>query len=1245
MSKFFKKYVFLLAAAVALAGAAGFFYLKKGVSDHETYLGSVQERMHNQVDKARQDMERVLDLVPTSQDKPFTGLLLPDAHPYYLYRDSKLLVWSDYRYVPPDYDALSSARTETQALQTEQGKFLLLAARRQTDDARYEIFTLIPLQAKYQSGGNDPALFPLPPQALHLTPGSGGQAVLDAQGRVLFSLEPPDRSVYRSRSVPYQTLLLVSLAMLFLGVHVVLSVRYFRSRHRYGLGLGMLLLFVVLVRGLMLGFSIPSAFHEGTVFNPQNHLGSVLAPSLGDLLLNCLCVMLVLMYVNGVYFRTITYRRLARSDGSFQRLVSLLILLLGYVAYYLYYRELVCIYEKSSFTLDITLSITFDALKIAALAVFVVLSAIYFLLAHLIVSLFIRLNPRPLPGVAVLLASALLATLASWFMEIEFQVVFLAHLAYVLILYLTKLPRAFYGFRYPTTLYYFLGALVCAVMTTYVVKNQEAIKDVVNKREFGGQLVNDNDLFTEFLLKKNRDLIRADSALLGLFRAKPPLVQELVQQRVKNNYLDEHLGQYDVEVLSFDAAGQLLGPNGHNRDYAHYRSWYGQPEFATPNPEVFLVSGDAAPAAPPDSGRAASGLAGRKHYVSFIDLGTGRDSVAGHIVLDLRQRRQTPRSRYPELLLDGRLVQAPETREYSYAIYEGGRLMYSSGPYNYEQKFPAETVRDPVLYQKGVTLHGHRHVGQAGNNDRLIVVSSGVWGWRGLLANFSFLYLILVVVVSLAIFSHALHYGIRNLPLTYSTKIQVLLNAAFIMPLLIVLFFVLRVIGNNYARNQQDTQLSNTRNIAANVLGFMDDYAQGRMSRAYFDQQVQQIARDADLDINLYDTTGRMILSSKPLVYQSGLVSELINPLASRQIIEQKENQVLLDESLGGKNYRTAYAGLKSYDQRLLGVLSIPYFDSNSSLERQIIDIVASVLIVFTMMLLIFLFVSYLAANLLIDPLRALTRKISKTSLNQPNEPILWHSNDEIGTLIKKYNKMLVNLDSSKQELSSTEKQSAWREMAKQVAHEIKNPLTPMKLTLQQLQRTIRRDDPDALTKVSRAMESVIEQIDNIGYIAQSFSDIAMMPPPKKEEFEVTSVLDKAYELHSSDNSLVLHREIEPGPLYVNGDRQQFGASINNLIINARQSVPASRPPEITLKLYTHNDNVIVEVRDNGSGIPANIRSRVFLPNFTTREGGTGLGLAMAKRIIEYAGGSIWFETEEDVGTTFFLSLPLVKRS
>jgi len=1246
VSKFLKKYIFILAAVLALT-AAGLFYAGMGGADSKTYLDSVQQRVKVQLAEAQRTINQVIRRLPASVDKPFTDLLLESSLPYYVLRDSTLLVWSDYHYVF-DQKMLSVNPDGQQFFKNQQGEFLLLTQSKTANGARYRLFVLLPLRSTINKNkgavdsGYNANIFPVPP--LSLNPQTGGSPVLDLQGKVLFRIIPPDTSVYSSRFIPPLSFWLALLAMFLLGVHAVLSVRNFRNRHRFGIGLALLLAVIVLVRLLTLRFSIPLTFNEGTVFNPQHYDGSSLAPSSGDLLINCLCVLLILIYVNSIYFRTTTYRRLTRSDGAFQSVFSLLLLLIGYVAYYICYLELTSLYEKSPSTLDITQSIDFNALKVATLAVFVTLSAIYFMVAHLLVSLYVRLNPNRLPGLSILLVSALLAALASWFLDINLEWIFLVHLTYTAVLYVTRLPRSFYGFRYPTTIYYFFGALVCAVMTTYVAEKQEAQKDFINKKEFGSQLVGDNDLYTEFLLGKTQDSLKADSELLTLFSGQGLLAREIIRQRVKDIYLTEYLNQYEVEVLPFDKTGKPLDSIDIARDYAYYLAQYAQKTFATANSSVFLTTDALAPTTiDTNATRSPSSMVGhRKNYLSFIRLGTPERPI-GFIVLNLLQRRQTPLGRYPELLLDERFIQAPETREYSYAIYEKGRQIYSSGVYNFEQKFPLASLESPKVFEDGLIFNHYRHVGQMGMRDRIIVVSSKVWGWRGLLANFSFLYLVLVVVVSLAISSHALRYGLMGLPLTYSTKIQVMLNAAFILPLLIVLFFVLRVISDNYLKNQQNGLLDNSRNLSASVQGLLDDYEQSRMSQAYFEQQIQQIARDADLDINLYDTTGRMIMSSKPLIYQSGLVSELINPLARKLIIEQKETQALLEESLGSNEYSTAYTSLKSYDQQMLGVLSIPYFDAKPNLDRQIIDVVDSVLIVFTLMLLLFLFVSYLAANLLIDPLRALSRKISNTNLDQLNEPLPWHSNDEIGTLIRKYNKMLSNLDQSKQTLSSNEKQSAWREMAKQVAHEIKNPLTPMKLTLQQLQRTIRRDDPDALAKVNRAMESIIEQIDNIGFIAQSFSDIAKMPPPQNEVFEVTELLNTAYELYSNDKNLALSRDIAPGPLYVSGDRQQFGASINNLLINAQQSVPESRKAEIVLKLYQHNEAVMVEVRDNGSGIPQNIRSRVFLPNFTTREGGTGLGLAMAKRIIEYAGGSIWFETEEGAGTTFFLSMPLIQ--
>lgn len=1244
MSRFLKKYIFLLVAVAAFIGALGFFCAKKGSADSETYAGVIQSTLRNEILRAEQDMGELLSQVPVLDNKPFSALLVESPNPYYLYKDSVLLMWSDYRYVV-GYSLLSGGRSGTQALTTVQGKFLVISQNRKISNSLYDAFVLIELQSNEQAGRGEtplrynPRIFGTAPQALSTSKVNGYEPVNDFTGRPLFYVSPPNDWVDRSNRAPVQSLVLVAVALLFLVMHGLRSVPHWRTRHRYGLGLAFLLLFVVSIRGVMLYFSVPFAYVANPVFDPKNYEGNPFSPSLGDLLLNCLGLLWVLFYINRYYFRTVTYRRLVSSIQGFQYLVALLILLGSHMTYYLCYQELIALCSSSLYTLNITLSISFSPMKIAALAVFVCLSGLYFMSTQLIFIIYIRLTPNSRIGGTLLGLSVLLGIGLAWLLGVGLEWVFLAHVAYILTLYFTRLPRAFYGFRYPTTVYYFLTALVCSLTATYVVESQESIRDLADKKEFGSQFITHNDPLTEFLLKKDSQLIAQDQEVRELLVANAPLAREMIQQRIRSRYLDQYQGAYSVEVLTFDGQGTSLDNSAQARPHEYYVGAYGKPAYATSYPGIFTIdAGQSAPETAVDTvGELTPYLSPIKQYITFITSGE-QSSPAGYMVLKLYQKPREALDLAP--LPDERFVKIPETQEYSYAIFEDAKQLYSSGPYNYERRFSATTLLDSALYRTGLELYDYQHVGQVGPHNRQIVVSAKSWGWNGFGANFSFLYLILVIVVSLAIIGHALHSGIESLPITYSTKIQMLLNAAFIIPLLIVLFFILRIIGSNYRENQENAHLNNTQSLSANVLGYIDDYRQGRVSEAYLEQQIQRIARDSDLDMNLYETTGKILIASKPLLYQGGVISELLNPVAMKQIVEQKENQLVLPESLGERIYNTAYVCLKSDEQKLLGVLSVSQYDARSILDRQIIDIVTSVLMVFTAMLIIFLLVSYLAANLLIEPLRVLARKISTTNLNQLDSPLPWHSNDEIGVLIKKYNQMLVNLELNKQALSSNEKQSAWREMARQVAHEIKNPLTPMKLTLQQLQRTIRRDDPEALEKVNRAMDSIIKQIDTIGYIAQSFSDIARMPPPQNEVFEVTSVVNKAYELYANDDMVSFQRQIAPGPLYVSGDRQQFGGSISNLIINARQSVPSSRVAEITVRLYKHNKTVIVEVKDNGTGIPQHIRSRVFLPNFTTREGGTGLGLAMAKRIIEYAGGSIWFETEEDKGTTFFLSLP-----
>lgn len=283
-------------------------------------------------------------------------------------------------------------------------------------------------------------------------------------------------------------------------------------------------------------------------------------------------------------------------------------------------------------------------------------------------------------------------------------------------------------------------------------------------------------------------------------------------------------------------------------------------------------------------------------------------------------------------------------------------------------------------------------------------------------------------------------------------------------------------------------------------------------------------------------------------------------------------------------------------------------------------------------------------ANSISDPIVQIGKKLGDTRL-QNNEPLQWSREDEIGKLVANYNQMIVDLDKSAAKLAATERESAWREMAKQVAHEIKNPLTPMKLQLQQLLR-LEKEDPERAREWSkRVAGSIIEQIDGLALIATEFSSFARLPEANATTFDLNTLVQSAYDLHSAGKSSgQLSLRLPDSPAWIHADRDQLLRVLNNLIRNADQALHEQKAPHIDIRLETLSDGFHeLTISDNGTGIPLHIQSKIFQPNFTTKSSGMGLGLAMCKAIIEQAEGTIDFETVLGEGTVFRVSLPMVE--
>jgi two-component system nitrogen regulation sensor histidine kinase NtrY len=237
--------------------------------------------------------------------------------------------------------------------------------------------------------------------------------------------------------------------------------------------------------------------------------------------------------------------------------------------------------------------------------------------------------------------------------------------------------------------------------------------------------------------------------------------------------------------------------------------------------------------------------------------------------------------------------------------------------------------------------------------------------------------------------------------------------------------------------------------------------------------------------------------------------------------------------------------------------------------------------------------------------------------------------------LVKEYNKMVQKLDVSAEMLAKSEREGAWREMARQVAHEIKNPLTPMKLSIQYLQRAIAQDSPDVKMLSQRVATTLVEQIEHLSNIASDFSAFAHITKVNSEVFSLHELMRSLTSMYlTNDESYNLFFERPDHPFWIDADKTQINRLFTNLIQNAIQAIPEDREEEENL--------VRVEITDNGVGIDEEAQKKIFVPNFTTKSSGTGLGLAMCRNIVELAKGEIGFYSIPGQETTFYVRLHLV---
>ncbi|GAA3949197.1 HAMP domain-containing sensor histidine kinase [Hymenobacter algoricola] len=1187
---------------------------------------------------AEQEADEVADRLQQGQVS-FGSLVGRTTYPCFIFRGEQLWYWSDHTMQPEPENV--SQHFEEKLVDMKFGRFLAL---RRTAGP-YVILTYVPLEKyygisnRYLKEGEEAALFR--GLSVRLVAGiPGGRdlpKIYSGEERYLFSVESLQANPITGKYLPLLLLLLGFGLYLWAGL---LLARALRAKGEIMVAAATVVVSLAAFRAALLYFGLPFSFIEVPLFDPRVYAASWLSPSLGDLLINAFLLLLV-AYYGLLLFRRYGLVRWGRhiyglpSRALFGGIVVLLFLGLLELLFQFYANS----FNNSQLVLDITQNIQFSGFKLLLCLAIVLHTGGYLVGFYVLSQLFIsvvRPSSRRLGVLLLGILTVVFLPLGLLLDQMDMGLLGLT-LLFFFVVRLTGLKQLGAAVPYQIYLFIFLMLGVSSAVGALALYEHFDHQLVLSKQNIAGNLLVDNDLQGEYLLAERTRELAADP----LIRAKlssPFANQDMVRQKIVKYYLRDYFNKYEIVVSLFDTNGKALDGDEPAPSLYQVRRQLLRRAKPTDQANLYLVRG--------------SNSFSTRQYVAFVRVPDTRRG-ASTVLLELSLKKLTANSVVPELLVDQKFFQPNLGPELSYAGYETGRLVYNEGDFDYSNRLASQQLRDPRLYTSGLSDDDFHHLAVRGPQNRTVVVTTATYTFSDWLANFSFLFLLHTFFWLLSIGLYMLARGryVDAFQANFSTKIQLFLNFGILVPLVVVSVATASQVTSSYKRDLLRSYASRGRAVQENLLRH-DALLADSASKAPLIDLAENVAGLTETDLNLYDAHGQLLVSSQPLIFESGLLSPLMNPQAVAALAERGQPRTLLTERAGSLSFNALYLPLRTTTSQgrtgaLAGYVGIPFFDSEKELDNKLIELISTILNIFTVMFILFLILTFLASRLLTNPLNVITEKLRHTTLTGQNEMLAYESSDEIGLLVREYNAMLLKLEDSKQELATQEKEAAWREMARQVAHEIKNPLTPMKLSLQFLQKAIAEQRPNVEELIGKISQTLITQVDVLNDIATSFSNFTNLPAMRPERLDVASILRRCVALHQGGahgGTLLLQEpaDAQQGRYEVFADENLLVRTFNNLLINALQAVPDTRPPQITAAVdMAGPGQVRIRIQDNGIGISDEVRDKIFVPNFTTKETGSGIGLAVARRGIESAGGRIWFETREGVGTQFFIELPL----
>ena len=1025
---------------------------------------------------------------------------------------------------------------------------------------------------------------------------TGSYSIKDNKGKHIFYIKdnPNPNSFAENGNITF-VLLVLSSAFLLFGL-------YFLTRNN--LIYSLLSLIILIATRIFVLYYLPTDIFHNQEYQSANLFAlNGLFPNILSLLVNTS----VIIYGSFILFNLGTQIK--------NKFSSYLLLLFLYYIWWLIIDLLEIVVQNSSISLTLDLPFTLSVYSYTIVVLFAAIFYSYYYLIFKASSKFIETNPSKIVQGSFVLSIAFIYALVGEQFNDKTTLTLLIPTLLVCISFITQGTSTGRN-------KIIIQLLILALFSTAFVKeltlhNEKKEKSI--RALYASQLLADRDEEAELKYTTVQNQIISDTIVINYFKSSeiPPTTAK-VSDFFEQKYFTGTWDAYALSVAILDTSNNtIIAKDG--LDHTRIKDLlenHGQASDI--NSSIFFIK---------------DACLGYNYIIKQVmpdNLGT--------LVLLFKSKKIPEEIGFPRLLLSKEANVLREIGHYSIAKYYAGKLVTKRGDFDFQKSisFYKKTPGKSVFFDQG----GFNHYILYKGNNRAVILSEKIKTNYDVLTSFSYVFcfwgLLLVVLNTAYIF-------IKKGRSTWTLALKIQLMSVSLVTLSLIFFGAVSglFVSRQYESFNNKTITEKVKSIEIELINKI--YFRNALTKsedaAFFETLTAKLATVFDTDINIYDLKGQLLGGSKPKVISLGLQSEQINPQAFQQLLN-KSSIYSQKETIGKLSFQSVYVPIINGSNQILGYLNIQHFNKQEDYEKQIQSFLVSIMSIFILLLAGAIIISLLASTRLVQPLKQLQQKVKSISFGQQNQQIVYTAKDEISTIVDAYNSKLIELEAAINLLKSNERESAWREMAKQVAHEINNPLTPIKLSVQQLLRVYDPSDPDSKKKLEIVGNSIIEQIDALVKIAKAFSSFAQLPEPKKAQVDLVQIISNVLLMFSSYKKASITFDAVLDTCFLSIDKEQWIQVLNNIIKNSIQAC-ANRPDsQIHLCLYNQDQTIIISVQDNGRGIPEDQKEKIFQPHFTTKSKGSGIGLSIVKQIVENHGGQIFFESSPNLGTTFTIILP-----